>query len=151
MKRPIISAAGTKEAWTYFLQRWADYKAATYLRGPDIVYELLECCDDITRTFGALLGKDESTVLDNMKTLAVRKENIMVARVQLQQMRQDRDEPVRAFAARLRGHASTCGFQTECKCKSLVDYSDIMVRDAFVRGLEDEEIRLDLLGNPNMT
>ena len=153
VKRPLVSAAGTNEEWTYFLQRWSDYKAATHLHGPDIVYQLLECCDDtlrkdITRTFGSLSSSDESTVLDSIKTLAVRQENIMVARVQLQQMHQDRDEPVRAFAARLRGHASVCGFQVECKCKSSVDYSNIMVRDALVRGLEDEEIRLDILGNP---
>ena len=62
-------------------------------------------------------------------------------------MRQDRDEPVCTCAVRLRGHASICGFQVECKCKVLVDYDDIMVRYALVRGLEDEEIRLDVLGH----
>ena len=46
----------------------------------------------------------EETVLKNIKTLAVRKENVMVARVKLQKMRQDRDGPVRAFAARLQRH-----------------------------------------------
>ena len=153
VKRPTIAAAGTNEDWNYFLQRWEDYKAATYLSGPDVVFQLLECCDDalrkdITRTFGALSSSNETTVLANIKTLAVRRENLMVARVHLQQMRQDRDEPVRAFAARLRGHASICGFQAECKCKAVVDYSDIMVRDALVRGLEDDEIRLDILGHP---
>ena len=129
----------------------SDYKAATHLAGPDIVYQLLECCDealrkDTTRAFGSLSTSDETTVLANIKTLAVRQENIMVARVQLQQLRQDRDEPVRAFAARLRGQAGVCGFQVECSCKSMVDYSDTMVRDALIRGLEDEEIRLDILG-----
>ena len=47
--------------------------------------------------------KNEQTIIQNIKTLAVRQENIMVARVQLSQMKQDRDEPIRAFAARLRG------------------------------------------------
>ena len=70
----------------------------------------------------------------------------MVARVQLQQMRQDREEAVRAFAARLRGQASVCNFQVECKCAAEVDYSNVMIRDALIRGLEDEEIRLDILG-----
>ena len=151
MKRPTISAAGTSEEWAYFLQRWSDYKAATHLTGSDIVYQLLECCDemlrkDLTRTFGALASSDESTILKNIKTLAVRQENVMVAREQLQQMRQDRDEPVRAFSARLRGQAGVCSFTVGCTCTAQVDYSDIMVRDALIRGLADEEIRLDILG-----
>ena len=74
----------------------------------------------------------------------------MVARVQLQQMRQDRDEPVRAFAfaARLRGQASVCNYKKDCTCSLVVDFSDIMVRDTLIRGLEGEEIRLDVLGQP---
>ena len=56
VKRP---AAGTSEEWAYFVQRWSDYKAATHLTGPDMVFQLLECCDealrkDLTRTFGTL-------------------------------------------------------------------------------------------------
>nr|KAG5712492.1 hypothetical protein BaRGS_011466 [Batillaria attramentaria] len=64
-------------------------------------------------------------------------------------MRQDRDEPVRAFAARLRGQAGVCNFRVKCPslaCHAEVDYSNIMIRDVLIRGLEDEEIRLDILG-----
>ena len=108
VKRPTIAAAGSSEDWTYFSQRWSDYKAATHLTGQDVVYQLLECCDeslrkDLTRTFGSLSNRTEEALLRNIKSLAVRQENVMVARVQLQNMCQDRDEPVRAFAARLRG------------------------------------------------
>ncbi|KAK7498143.1 hypothetical protein BaRGS_00010731 [Batillaria attramentaria] len=153
VRRPVISAAGTSEAWAYFEQRWSDYKQATRLTGPDVVFQLLECCDealrkDLTRTYGALASSDEQTVLRNIKTLAVRQENVMVARVHLQQMRQDRDEPVRAFAARLRGQAGVCNFRVNpsLACHAEVDYSNIMIRDVLIRGLEDEEIRLDILG-----
>ena len=153
VKRPVIAAAGTSEEWSYFELRWSEYKAATHLTGPDVAYQLLECCEeglrrDLTRTFGALTSKDEQTILANIKSLAVRQENIMVARMQLQQMRQDRDEPVRAFAARLRGQASVCNYKKDCTCNLIVDFSDIMIRDALIRGLEDEEIRLDILGRP---
>ena len=154
IRRPMVSAAGTSETWPYFVQRWTDYKQATHLNDSDTVFQLLECCDeelrkDLTRTYGALASSGEESVLKNIKTLAVRKENVMVARVKLQQMRQDRDEPVRAFAARLRGQAGVCSFSIKCPsdtCGSSVDYSDIMVRDALIRGLDDEEIRLDILG-----
>ena len=151
VKRPVISAAGTSEEWAYFLQRWSDYKAATHLAGSDVIYQLLECCEetlrkDLTRTFGALATSDEQTVLLNIKSLAVRQENIMVARVQLQQMRQDHDEPVRSFSARLIGQAGVCNFKVGCSCSNQVDYSDTMIRDALIKGLADDEIRLDILG-----
>ena len=154
VRRPMISAAGTSETWAYFEQRWADYKQATRLNEADSVFQLLECCDealrkDLTRTFGALASNDEATVLQNIKTLAVRQENVMVARVSLQHMRQDRDEPVRAFAARLKGQAGVCNFRIQCTsttCSTNIDYSNVMIRDALIRGIEDEEIRLSLLG-----
>ena len=79
----------------------------------------------------------------------MRKESLIVARVKLQHIRQDRDEPVRAFTARLRGQAGVFSCSIKCPsdtCRSSVDYSDIMIRDALVRGLNDEEILLDIMG-----
>ena len=61
---------------------------------------------DLTRAAGGTLtNKTEAEVLAAIKTLAVREENIMVARVHLHNMRQDREEGVRGFGARLRGQA----------------------------------------------
>ncbi|KAK7489551.1 hypothetical protein BaRGS_00019185 [Batillaria attramentaria] len=57
--------------------------------------------------------------------------------------------PVRAFAARLRGQAGVCNIRVKCPsldCHAEVDYSNIMILDVLIRGLEDEEIRLDILG-----
>ena len=38
-----------------------------------------------------------------IKTLAVREENAMIARVVLHEMQQDRDKPIRSFGARIQG------------------------------------------------
>ena len=74
----------------------------------------------------------------------------MVARFQLQQMMQDHDERVRAYAARIRGQVCVCQYTIECgSCKQQVDYSDEMVRDTIIRGLEDNDIRLDILSDTN--
>ncbi|GFO06683.1 hypothetical protein PoB_003318800 [Plakobranchus ocellatus] len=61
-------------------------------------------------TGGALRDKD--TILKNMKALTICQGNIMVAGAQLkeQQMQQNRDEPIRAFAAVLRGQTGVCSF-----------------------------------------
>ena len=156
VKRPVISASGTEEEWRYFLQRWNIYKQATKLTGDDVLFQLLETCDeplrrDLTRSHGDLIGEPEQTVLQHMKKFAVRLENTMVARVQLQQLRQDRDEPIRAFAARLKGQASICKFVRQCSCTppSDVDYTSDIVRDCLIHGLYDDDIRLEILGQEN--
>ena len=79
---------------------------ATRLEGTDRVILLLECCDkqlrkDLTRNAGGTLTEmDEEEVLNAIKTLAIREENTMVARVVLHNMRQECDEPIHAFGAR---------------------------------------------------
>ena len=129
VKPPAVTSSETSGEFTYFQQRWDFYKQATRLDGHDVVFQLLECCDeplrrDLTRTHGTLTGETEETVLGFIRTLAVRAENIMVARVQLQHLRQNRREPVRAYCARLRGQASVCQFVKKCGCDPArtVDY-----------------------------
>ena len=160
VRRPTISPAGTSEDWSYFESRWSEYKAATKIQGNDIVIQLLECCDeqlrkDLTRNAGgSLSGQPEATVMAAIRSLAVREENCMVARVQLHQMRQDRDEPIRRFGARLRGQAGICKFTMKCpSCKTDVNYTDAILRDVLTRGIADPDIQLDLLSdqNQNMT
>lgn len=154
VKRPTISSAGTTEEWQYFKSRWSDYVKATRLQGQDLVIQLLECCDeqlrkDLTRnTRGTLTDKTQDEIFTAMKKLAIREENVMVARVSLHNMRQDRDEPVRAYGARLRGQASVCKFAKKCTtCHTGVDYTEDMIKDVLCRGLDDSEIQMDLLGN----
>ena len=151
VKRPTVSASGTTEEWTYFTQRWSEYKQATRLTGQDTIFQLLECCDDalrrdLSRSFSNLTGSNEAALLENIKSLAVRQENVMVARLKLQQMRQDRDEPVRAFSARVKGQAGVCQYSVQCECGAQVSYSDPMIRDTLIVGLADDDIRLDVLG-----
>ncbi len=85
-----------------------------------------------------------------MRTLAVREENTMVARVTLHSMAQDRDETVRSFGARLRGQAGVCKYVVPCPgCNHEVNYTEAILRDVLTRGLNDPEIQLDLLGDKN--
>ena len=119
----------------------------------DVVIQLLECCEetlrrDLTRNNGGTLtGKAEDVVLKAIKHLAVPEENVLVSRVNLLNMPQDRDEPARNYAARLRGQASVCKFTIKCpNCSHDVNYDDHVLRDAVTRGISDHEIKLELLG-----
>ena len=154
VKRPTVTAAGTSEEWAYFLSRWSDYADATKVTGKDKVVQLLECCDDplrkdLTRAAGgSLTNKPVEDVLAAIRKLAVREENTMVARVSLHNMRQDRDETIRSFGARLRGQADICKFLIKCPgCEVDVNYTDEIMRDVLTRGVADPEIQLDLLGD----
>ena len=155
VKRPTIAAGGTSEDWAYFKSRWSDYVDATKIAGKDEV-QLLECCEeslrkDLTRAAGgSLTNKTVKEVLAAIRTLAIREENTMVARVTLHNMRQDRDETVRSFGARLRGQANICKFVIPCpNCSTDVSYTDAIMRDVLTKGIADHEIQLDLLGTKN--
>ena len=153
VRRPTISAAGTSADWSYFQSCWKDYVDATKVDGRDRVIQLLECCDeplrkDLTRSCGSLTDKTEADVLAAIRKLAVREERTMVARVTLHNMRQDRDETVRSFGARLQGQANICKFVVKCPgCSEDVDYTEAIMRDVLSRGLADPEIQMDLLGD----
>ena len=95
-------------------------------------------------------GRQKLKVLAAIKALAVREENVMVARVTLHNMKQDRDEPIRSFGARLRGQAGVCRFTQRCtNCNADADYAEAILQDVSCRGLEDSEIQLDLFGDKN--
>ena len=156
VRRPTISAAGSSEDWSYFLTRWEVYIVATNVTGKEKVIQLLECCDeqlrkDLTRNAGgSLTNKTANEVMEAIKKLAVREENTMVARVQLHNMRQDRDETIRSFGARLRSQAGVCKFLVTCPdCHTEVNYTENILRDVLTRDLADSEIQLDLLGDKN--
>ena len=75
----------------------------------------------------------------------------MVSRLTLHNLRQDRDEGVRNFAARIRGQADVCKFTVKCSCDPRMDigFTDQMVRDVLIRGLSDLDIQQEVLGNEN--
>ncbi|XP_066924333.1 uncharacterized protein [Clytia hemisphaerica] len=158
VKRPTIVSSSTSEDWTYFLTRWNEYKQATRVAGREIIIQLLECCEeqlrkDLTRSsVGPLTEKTEDDILAAIKSLAVREENIMVARVALNNMHQDQEESIRAFGARLRGQAAVCRYVIDCpgdECNIVVDYTEQILRDVFCRGIGDPDIQLELLGHTN--
>ena len=158
VKRPTIVPSSTYEDWTYFLTRWNEYKQATRVTGREIVIQLLKCCEeqlrkDLTRTsVGPLTEKTEDAILAAIKSLAVREENVMVARVALNNMHQDQDESIRAFGARLRGQAAVCKYVINCpgdECNIIVDYTEQILRDVLCRGIANPDIQLELLGHTN--
>ena len=97
---------------------------------------------------GSLCNKPEEEVLTLVRHLAVREENVMVARTTLHDMKQDGDETIRSFGARIKGQANVCKFATPCpSCGAKVNYTEEVMRDVLARGIVDPDIQLDLLGD----
>ena len=72
----------------------------------------------------------------------------MMAWVALHDKRQDHNEKIRSFGARIRGQANVCQYNTACPNRSTtVDFTDCVLRDVLARGIADNEIQLDLLGD----
>ena len=158
VRRPEISAGGTTEGWQYFLTRWRAYSTAVRLVDKDVSIQLLECLDpnlrrDVTRNAVGPTPIEEFTevnLLAAIRALAVREENPKVARVALSRMVQDRGEPIRSFAARLRGQAEVCMFTLQCPgCDRINNQGEQRVADQLCIGLSDPEIQQDLLKDPN--
>ena len=85
-----------------------------------------------------------------MRSLAVREESVMVARVALNNLHQDHDESIRSFCARLKGQACVCKYVVACTCcNQEVNYTSQILRDVLIRGIADSDIQLELLGHTN--
>ncbi len=92
----------------------------------------------------------EENLLKAIRALAVKEENPKVSRVALSRMMQDRGEPIRAFAARLRGQTEVCRFTKKCTgCDRVSNQGEERVADQLCIGLADAEIQEDLLKHPD--
>ena len=94
----------------------------------------------------SITSKPTADLMKAMKTLAVVAVATGVIRAELVQMKQDRGETFRTFAARVRGKAETCSYTTKCSCNSTVNFTDIIVRDVLIAGISDLDICRDILG-----
>ena len=72
----------------------------------------------------------------------------MINRIKLRSLKQGPDQPVKQHIGPLKQIARTCQFLTACSsgiCDQKTDYSDKMVLDQLVQGLNDDEIQKKVL------
>ena len=157
-KRPPLAPDISEEDWTYFEARWTQYKQATGLKGDDVITQLLECCAeslrrDHHRTYSgarAAAAATETVILAELKQIAVCKRNKAVNRVKLSSLRQDKGEPIRKFAGRVRSLAVVNGYSVKCtgaECGQEVSYTEPVIMDQLIAGLADGEIQTDVLSH----
>ena len=155
LTRPSIDVGVSLEAWNVFTRRWQMFRQGSGINEASATAQLFQCAsqslgDSLLKSDAKIVSKPLQELLSAMRRLAVIPVATGVLRSDLMQMRQLRDEPFRAFAARVRGKADTCAFTIDCTCGLKINYTDHMIRDTLLNGIADDEIRREILGGADI-
>ena len=131
------------------------FKQGSGINEASATAQLFQCAsqslgDSLLKSDAEIVSKPLQELLSAMRRLAVIPVATGILRSDLMQMRQLRDEPFRAFAARVRGKADTCAFTIDCTCGLKINYTDHMIRDTLLNGIADDEIRREILGGADI-
>ena len=156
--RPSVSFGSTEEQWNTFLKRWSLFKQGTEIPNGQLVSQLWQCCDndleeDLFKDVNNLSTITEDELLCAIKRLAVVTKARSVRKTELFSMKQDHGQPIRTFAAKIKGKAQVCVLSKQCtnaNCNQVVDYSEDIVKYVLISGIADEEIKKDVLGHENL-
>ena len=138
-----------------FTRRWEVFRTGSGIDDESAPSQSFQCAenelgDSLLKANPHAASTTLPDLLDAMRSLAVIPVATGVLRTELLQLRQERDEPFRAFTARVRGKAETCAFTTICECGKNVDYTDHVIRDVLLNGISDLDIRREVLGTTNI-
>ena len=155
LERPKVDVGLNEEEWNVFERRWDAFVAGSRLNPADCSSQLFQCAgealgDMLLKSDPKIISKPTAEVKASMKSMAVIAVATGVIRTELVAMSQNRDETFRAFAARVRGKAETCGYTIACTCGSKVDFTEVIIRDVLIAGISDMDIRREVLGTKDI-
>ena len=153
---PKLDVGATPEEWQSFKRQWSMYKGGALIPEEQVATALFYCCSeglrlDLMRDIQEDVAKmTEDDLLANLRRLAVKEESILVQRIKMGRMQQSPGMGIRTFLANLRGQAALCSYEGKCtnaQCLKIYDYSNEIIKDTLIRGISDQEILADLLGD----
>ena len=150
--RPQLSGGSSQEDFRQFKVQWEQYvRASNETDQVKLRDQLLQCPDtDLKKAVHRALGVKVTTInvadlLKEMETLAVIKQSNHVNILAMIKSKQERDEPVRQFAARLRGLAAVCDLAAVCTCGQPVSMVNKWVLMTLINGLYDGDTQQAVL------
>jgi hypothetical protein len=150
--RPEIRGGCSQEDFKFFTRKWDQYVRSSNEQDPDKLKDQLTNCpnDTLRNALYKALGDriDSINVADLMKEieeLAVVRQSNNVNTLAMITAKQEREEPVRQFAARLRGLAAVCDLSVTCTCDNKVSEVEKWVRLSLIGGLNDEDTKQEVL------
>lgn len=160
ISRPEIKQDISAEEWYSVQEEWKRYKRITKLPESEFADQLFQCCE---RPLARLLLKENPDIIEEgekalteaIKKMAVLQVAISVRRFKLLSTKQEPGQLFREFFANVRASASTCDYTVPCphaccREKEHIDYTSRVVKDILVAGIVDNDIRQDVLGNPQL-
>ena len=145
-----------EEEWEFFLHNWNEFKrlACPGEHSREILGLCLgEVAGRVFNRVGSILYDklSEQELINEAKSLAVRRRNKLVNRMKLAGMFQGGDETITSYETRLKPIARTGKFKEKCvSCSADVDFTEQMVLDHVIRGLADEAIQAKVLAMPEV-
>ena len=160
LTRPTIDIGVDQETWNAFARRWDTFRAGSDISEHAAPVQLFQCAsealgDMLLKADPHLTSRPVAEVMKAMQSMAVIPVARGVCRAELFQLAQAADEPIRTFAARVRGKAETCLFKTSTTCGACkkpvdADYTEEVIRDVLLAGIADVDIRREALGMPDI-
>jgi hypothetical protein len=150
ISRPTITEGTDDIQWEGFVKKFTRYKRVTGVMGQaatdQLWYCMSETLEDAVSQDGTAEDITEVLLLAKIKSLAVRRANVMVNQAKFLRLSQHKDEDCGAFVSRLRGAAQVSNFIHECShCNRDVSYSERMIAHQLVVALADETIQEKVL------
>ena len=143
----------TESQWSFTIIQWDNYIKQSTVPDSVKLMQLQAACDDSLRqrvfdtgTYSSLTT--EVLFLKKMKELAVIVVHKSIYLMNLWKMRQEAEEPIRAFAARVTSTADMCNMIVKCTnqaCLKDVAYRDHVVHQILIHGMRDNDIRVRVL------
>jgi len=149
--RPTIEADTDDVEWGIFLDKWQHYKQIADLDGDrEICLELRESCSThVNKLLYEYVGTDElnrdriteKTMLQHIKSVAVKSVHKEVYRWRYSQLKQEDSEPITKYAGRLKAQAVLCDYKVKCPCgcNTNVSYANEMISQQLITGLVNPE------------
>lgn len=149
--RPIIEADTDDVEWGIFMDKWRHYKQIAQLDGDnEICLELRECCSiHVNKLLYEYVGTEElnrdriteKTMLEHIKSVAVKSVHKEVYRTRYSQLKQSDSEPITKYAGRLKSQAILCDYKVKCPCgcNTNVSYANEMISQQLITGLVNPE------------
>ena len=160
--RPSVSRNTSEEDWLTFTKKWTLFKRGTDIPASQVTTHLWQCCTndletDLFKDIPDLTTITENNLLQSIKRLAVISVPKSVRRTELLSSNQDHGQPIRSWAAQIKGKAQTCGFERTFTCNNCdpptnhkVDYSDDLIKYILIKGIVNGEIKKEILSQPDL-
>ena len=158
--RPELKQDIKDEEWYSFEAEWRRFKCCMDIRMAEVADQLFQCCD---RHLSRLLLKENPDIIEAgeealmvaMKKMAVIQIATSVRRTNLLVTKQEHGQSFREFYANVRAAAATCQYNVKCPhtccaTQEAVDYTSMVVKDILIAGIDDMEIRRDILSLSNL-